>query len=128
MTLYAQGSLRGIMETQAPRFNNVLSRLNDKLHSSTFGLYRVRRIYHAKGRADRSISIETQGSEKKVLKALRKFGEPVLEAGSYRVWVSRRRTQYPAVEEMLVAAPLVAAPKERESFAFTWERMTLCTL
>src|SRR5262245_27520460 len=134
MTLYAHGSLMDALEQdESNDHSRAFALLNERLEKAEWAVYRVRRVYHAKGRADRSTDKVHTGTRASATAALRRLakkeGQPVERlAGSDRFWTCRRRAAYPAVEEMYVAAPADACEKQRDRFESVWNRVTLRTL
>ena len=61
-TLYRKGSLRSIVEQDGNRA--VLAKFKENLDASEFALYRVRRIYSKKGKADRAVEKITTGTRR----------------------------------------------------------------
>jgi hypothetical protein len=134
MTLYAHGSLRETLERDDDHdHNRALALLEEWLNGAAWAVYRVRRIYHAKGRADRKVEKLVRGTRRKATAALARLaaehGQEVQHAaGSPRFWAKRRLSgRYPTVEEMYVAAPADAADKCRGRFDGLWDRITLRT-
>jgi hypothetical protein len=132
MTLYAQGSLRDALTGDASHDHaRAFALLASRLAETDWSVYRVRRIYHAKGRADRSLSKDATGPHDQMVARLKRLArrhqqEVEQLAGSPRFWTLRRRPdQYPALEEMFVAAPADAAEKERDRFEGLWDRVAL---
>jgi hypothetical protein len=128
MPLYASGSLRGKLGPEHAAGVRVFEAL---LAAAEWAVYRVRRVYHAKGRADRSVTkvaigrMDTMTAELTRLAAV-EGQEAVVEAGSPRFYLARRQpSQYPAFEEMCVAAPADAEEKAKKSFESTWGRVAL---
>jgi hypothetical protein len=134
MTLYAHGSLRdALAEDEDNDHTRAFALLGERLECAEWAVYRVRRLYHAKGRADRSTDKVHAGTRASATAALRRLakkeGQPVERlAGSDRFWTCRRRDRYPAVEEMFVAAPADACEKQRGRFEGQWNRVTLRTV
>jgi hypothetical protein len=132
MTLYAHGSLRDALAAdRANDHSPAFALLNDRLNAAAWAVYRVRRIYHAKGRADRKVEKLARGTRRKATAALARLaaehGQGVQHtAGSPRFWTKLRLPdRYPTVEEMFVAAPADAADKCRGRFDGSWDRVTL---
>lgn len=133
MPLFASGPLSGKV-APSPAHDRARHLLEAKLAETAWAMFRVRRVYHAKGRADRSVEHVKTGTRSQMQLALRSYAEsmglPLTdEGGLQRCYASRRQPDvYPTVEEMFVAAPADAAPKARPSFEKTWARVTLPTL
>jgi hypothetical protein len=126
-TLYAKGALIDILQKDGAK--EILDAYNRKLNKMTWGLYRVRRVYSAKGKADRCVEkLETgprDKMEERLLKAARagKLEVVTKRAITYVYTKVRVEDQYPAVEDFFVAAPAVVETKARygvERFERLW--------
>jgi hypothetical protein len=92
----------------------------------SWAVYRVRRVYTAKGRANRSVEKLVVGTREQALHALQveaARAERAIEntANSPRYYTVRRRLEdYPALEEMYVAALALANDKAKKNFERGW--------
>lgn len=123
-TLYNGKSLRGCLERDG-RSAVALAAFEQALASMPWAVYRVRRLYHCKGRADRSVTSLWTGPASEAQQALQALaGDAQLEhsGGIPRAYLRRRGAGYPAVEEMLAAGPAGVADKERRGFQRRWSR------
>jgi hypothetical protein len=126
MTLYSGESLREALTDEA-----ALALFEERLDAATWALYRVRRVYPARGRASRKLERLKSGSRDEMEPTLqhmaRRLGAEVERtAGSLRFWTLRREPDlYPSVKEMFVAAPSDAEDKERGRFEGMWNRIFL---
>jgi hypothetical protein len=125
MTLYASKSLRSVLERDGNR--DALRLLEERLDSTPWAIYRVRRIVWAKGRADRRTEKIIDGTRAEVTAELTSRGAGA-EHGIVRGRVRERGQTYPTVEEMVVAAPAVVADKSRPGFEDNWRRLTAAGL
>jgi hypothetical protein len=130
MPLYATGSLAGKLAADTNDHSAAERLFDERLSAAVWAVYRVRRVYHAKGRADRSIEHVRTGSRTEMMSALEVTAEALgcrleLDAqGILRFYARRREADvYPTAEEMYVAGPADAAPKARPSFEAVWSRI-----
>lgn len=124
MTLYRDRSLYSILLVEGnPEPFRIL---HERLAGLLWAVYRVRRVYKAKGRADRSVERLVEGTRDKVLYALQveatRAGQAIENtANGPRFYTVRRRVDaYPAFEEMYVAAPALANDKAKKNFERGW--------
>lgn len=116
-TLYAKSSLIDILKSNGG--DKILKLYEKALDSAAWGLYRVRRIYTKKGKADRAVQKMETGSrdsmaEKLVKAAKANHLETVELRGITYAYVRQRaKDVYPAVEEFFVAAPATVETKVR---------------
>lgn len=122
-TLYKRQSLIEI--AFAAGNDQALVRYRERIHSGPWSLYRVRRIYSAKGRADRAVenlaAFENRESAEHSLQ--RQAAEVGLAVERLRdipyVWRERRsETLFPTREDFLTVAPAVVDDKAR--YGLTW--------
>ena len=127
MHLYATKSLRSVLKEHF--IDEALDILENILDRSPWALYRIRRLYWAKGRADRSVEMVHQGTRREVGESLSRRaqeGEEERNGGHHRVYLRRREPEvYPTGEECFVAAPAVVQSKARPKFEQNWSRLTL---
>jgi hypothetical protein len=116
--LYKSKSLFDI--TGASENVQALELYERSLRSATWAIYRVRRIYSAKGKADRALEQWAQfGDHDAALGALRrlagKFGCEFEQVGNRAyAWRERRsETEYPTREELFSIAPATVQSKAR---------------
>jgi hypothetical protein len=127
MTLYRDRSLRSVLVADRQVEPFVL--LYRKLAEQPWGLYRVRRVYVAKGVARRSAERLMEGTREQARKALEaaaaEQGQAVeVTAHSPRFYALRRTPEaYPTAEEMYVVAPAVVQQKAGPNFERTWTRV-----
>lgn len=121
MTLYASRSLRSVIEA-APGMEKVLEAFAALLATLPWTVYRVRRYYHARGRADRKTDFMIKHtSSDGAHEALFEFGGDVRhEAGAARIYTLHRGSSYPTREEFYVAAPALPIEKSRAGFDARW--------
>ena len=103
--------------------------LLSSLQRMSWGIYHLRRIYSAKGRADRSIKLlgiptDREGAAQ-ILQALadqaHKKVEPVV-FGSERVTLQRRSEDtFPTTDEYYVLVPAIVKDKAKGTFEAKWE-------
>jgi hypothetical protein len=130
MTLFASGSLAVALLADGHDHTEAFRLLEARLNAVPWAVYRVRRVYHARGRADRDVRQLATGSRSACAVHLAALAQQrgltlVDEAGSQRFWTLRRQGVYPSAEEMFVAAPAEAQDKARQSFGATWGRVRL---
>lgn len=119
--LYGRKSLRASLESDGN--TEALRLLAERLNAVSWGVYRVRRIVWARGRADRKTERLQEGTREEVTTELRKQGGRV-EGDHIRVHLLCRGDDYPTREEMLVAAPAVVDDKCRPKFEINWEKLS----
>ncbi len=119
-TLYRKGSLRSIVEQDGNRA--ALAAFNERLDASEFALYRVRRIYSKKGKADRSVERVMTGTRSEVEREFRRISRGLISDTQhgirYAYEVERIAESYPAFESFYVCAPATVASKAR--YGFDW--------
>lgn len=111
--------------------HEALARQEAYLAAASWGLYRVRRIYHprkgdptAKGPGWRSVACEGTGDRDTIrAQVLALPGAVVDEHGIARQWRRHATAPYPAGEEMIVAAPDHVGDKQRPGFEAAWARL-----
>lgn len=131
MTLYPGG--KSILQiTQEEDNTAALSRFAERLAATTWALYRVRRIYYAPGRADRSVERINEGSQdtcQAALETIATISSKMIECSGVgqhpRVYLRRPGSDgpFPRLEEQFVLAPAVVIDKQRERFEATWRRL-----
>ncbi|MGV9678830.1 hypothetical protein ACWDSJ_26400 [Nocardia sp. NPDC003482] len=107
---------------------DVLTLAEQHMASCDWAVYRVRRLYHAKATAVRSLEIVTRGPRDQQQQLLRRLaGELSLAVSSdehhERLWLAQRapgQTTYPQLEQFYVAAPAAARPKLGPNFEQRW--------
>ncbi|MGI5255655.1 hypothetical protein [Actinacidiphila glaucinigra] len=116
----------------------VLKAFAEELQSCPWAVYQVRRILPAKtgapdkrGPAMRLVQLLRHEEPGRIACVLRDLADkrhlPVENDdpyGSVRVWLRTRGESFPAVEELLVAAPAYVPSKERPRFADRWAELT----
>lgn len=119
MGLYSHGNLRDKIDP------SILSLFEQGLHAEPeWTLYRVRRAYRAKGKADRHLELYANGTREEMTSMLRRMGTPERVEGSDRVYIHRRQSDvYPTAEEMFVLAPSGADEKEG-NIEVSWAKAT----
>jgi hypothetical protein len=92
-----------------------LTRFEQMLDESVWGLYWIRRIYTDSTHAYRSVRILEEGSRVQIQgDLLPAYGQISMEGGIPRVIsIQRAQDTYPALEEMYVAAPRTVENKDR---------------
>jgi hypothetical protein len=127
MPLYSGRTLRSVLEKAEN--TAAIERYEDRLASVTYGVYRVRRIYWAKGRADRKVEKIFEGPRVAATARLgalaaERGADVIEEGGADRVYVTRLdESSYPAIEEQYVTAPASIEDKYRKSFERSWDRV-----
>lgn len=121
MALYASRSLRSVIE-ETPGMGPVLEAFKGLLEALPWAVYRVRRYYHARGRADRKTDFMIKHtSSDGAHEALFEFsGDVRHEAGAARIYTLHRGSSYPTREEFYVAAPALPVEKSRAGFNARW--------
>jgi len=127
--LYKSKSLFDI--TRASQNVQAVELYERRLHSATWALYRVRRIYSAKGKADRALEQLAQfGARDAALGALRRLAGKLgcdfeeVENRAY-AWRERRsETEYPSREELFSIAPATVQSKARYGLDWFESRWT----
>jgi hypothetical protein len=139
MALNPRGSLykgRSLIEiTHDVGNDGALNRYATLLHSESWALYRVRRIFLAKATADRAVEVLTvYENEDAAIGGLRAIAASLgraieMSGGIPYVWCERRsETEYPTREEFMTVAPAVVATKARHGiprFEQKWSAMQL---
>jgi hypothetical protein len=101
-----------------------------QMDAMTWGLYRVQRVYSAKARAYRKLTLLGTGPRSAAESALEELARAVRivpnRAGrAPRVWLAERaKDVYPSAEEFFVAAPAQAVGKMRPGFPKAWAACT----
>lgn len=126
-TLYAKASLIDTLRKSGAE--KILKLYENALETAAWGLYRVRRVYSKKGKADRAVQKLETGSRNdmstKLVKAAKAQGLQTVEQRGITYAYVRQRAKdiYPAVEEFFVAAPATVETKVRhtmERFDAIW--------
>ena len=119
-TLYRKGSLRSIIEQDGNLA--ALARFREKLEASEFALYRVRRIYSKKGKADRAVERITTGTRQEVEREFSRVARRLTRRTEhdihYAYEIERVSESYPAFESFYVCAPAPVPSKTR--YGFDW--------
>lgn len=122
-TLYKKRSLIEIASAEGNE--PAILRYRDRIHSGPWSLYRVRRIYSARGRADRAVenlaAFENRECAEQSLQ--RRAAELGLVVERLRdiayVWRERRsETLFPTREDFMTVAPMAVDDKAR--YGLTW--------
>ena len=121
MALYGGKSLNSVLTKDGNA--EALRLLQERLNEVPWAIYRVRRIIWAKGRGDRRTECLSEGPRDRIRSELLKQGAR-LDGDHVRLWVRKRGEGYPALEEMLVAAPAVVEEKSRPRFQENWIRLS----
>lgn len=122
MKLYGKRSLVDAIEkTPLPQ---ALAVLTARLASVEWGIYEVRRVYIAKGRALRSIRLVTTGTHAAMGARLAQSGTPLPGAmGVARVYLAERvEGTYPTTEHLLALCPALPKDKELPRFEAEWQK------
>lgn len=120
--LYAKGALIDLVKSND--MTKILKLHEKNLSKGEWALYRVRRVYSKKGKADRCVQKMETGSRDamgiKLIKASNSMKlELVEQRGIFYAYMRQRaKDVYPAVEEFYVAAPAIVENKVR----YTMER------
>ena len=115
--LYKTGSL--IQVTMSGQNEAAIEAYRRKIDSEKWAIYRVRRIYSAKGRADRAVEkIKVFDREAEARLELNRLSDGLgiaVEAsdGFSYVWRERRADEYPTREDFLTIAPARVETKAR---------------
>jgi hypothetical protein len=119
-TLYRKGSLRSIVEQDGNV--SALARFKERLDAAEFALYRVRRIYSKKGKADRAVERVMSGPrpevEREFDKVSRGLARRTQHGINYGYEIERLANSYPAFESFYVCAPATVPSKTR--YGFDW--------
>lgn len=119
-TLYRKGSLRSIVEQDGNLA--ALARFREKLEASEFALYRVRRIYSKKGKADRAVERITTGTRQEVEREFSRVARRLTRRAEHGIHyaheIERVSESYPAFESFYVCAPSTVPSKTR--YGFDW--------
>lgn len=127
MTLFSNAS---VIERVTASGNRAAVRLlEEKLAELPWALYRVRRIFHARGNASRQVRMVAWGSRHQMERRLRRIAPGRLSPGRWGIlrWNSIPRPTepaYPFPEEMYAVGPAQAENKERDGANFS-RRMNL---
>lgn len=118
--LYRKGSLRSIVEQDGNL--SALAMFKERLDASEFALYRVRRIYSKKGKADRAVERVMTGARREVGREFSGVARHLTlrtEHGiHYAYEIERVKDSYPAFESFYVCAPSTVPSKTR--YGFDW--------
>jgi hypothetical protein len=119
-TLYQNRSLRSVIENDGNM--PALSAFKEKLDASEFALYRVRRIYSKKGKADRAVERIVTGTRSKVEQEFVRVSSGLIQRTqhgiNYAYEIERPAEIYPAFESFYVCAPATVPSKTR--YGFDW--------
>jgi hypothetical protein len=127
MTLFKNASVIHLIEQCYPA---IARRFRRELESGPWSLYEVRRVFHAKGVASRSVRCLTTASHRRCRAQARREAShhrtrvTVDAYGIHRVVLRDRNTEPRPVEAFLVVAPAGIEDKERRSFAASWQAAT----
>lgn len=127
MTLFKSGSVIRLIEAHHPA---IAKRFRRELASRPWSLYEVRRVFHAKGVASRSVRCVTTASHRRCRIAARRVAAShgthvtVDAYGIHRVVLRDRNVESRPVEAFLVVAPAGIDDKERASFSASWQAAT----
>lgn len=127
MTLFKNGSVIDMIERHNP---SIARRFRRQLDAGPWSLYEVRRVFHAKGVASRSVRCLTTASRRRcraeARRAAARHGHRVTvdRYGIHRVVLRDRNVEARPVEALLVVAPAGIDDKERRSFAASWQAAT----
>ena len=127
MTLFKNGSVIAMVERRHP---DIARRFRRQLDTGPWSLYEVRRVFHAKGVASRSVRCLATGTRRKcrvlARRAAKNEGARVTVDGHgiNRVVLRDRNVEARPVEAFLVVAPAGIEDKERRSFAASWQAAT----
>lgn len=142
MHLYGESADKSVFKMLRDDGNvGALRRFEQRIAKHEWAIWRVRRVWKAAsvkseagevidtdeskaGNAARATEIVARGSRSDMEELLASKGEVVRDSAHElaRVWVRTKRTDglYPAVEEMLVAGPVIAREKQQPSFEGVW--------
>ena len=112
MALYKTKTLESIVE--ADDNYRALRLFRDRLETEPYAVYRVRRIFTSKGKADRSVERQETGTRKEMLTLLHGLGAVSHQGGVPRIVVEEKDPEnevFPQIEEHYVAAPARVANK-----------------
>ncbi|OBF67500.1 hypothetical protein A9X06_04925 [Mycobacterium sp. 852002-51759_SCH5129042] len=105
----------------------VLRLADEYMNGVEWALYRVRRIYWARGTAWRSLDIVARGTRTTMQRLLTDLAAHLRLSAAHdgphsRLWLTPRPTtdHWPRVEEVFVPAPAEPAPKQRGRFDIHW--------
>lgn len=127
MTLFKSGSVIEMVERDHPA---IARRFRRELESGRWSVYEVRRVFHAKGVASRSVRCLTTATHRKcravARRAAARHGARLTtdRFGIHRVVLRDRNVEARPVEAFLVVAPAGIDDKERRSFAASWQAAT----
>lgn len=115
-TLFSRKSLQSILR-KAPEFDGVFSAYAQQVAGMSWSIYRVRRIYSKKGKADRCIEVLETGSQSTITGLFAGYSGQArrletIEGITY-AYLRERGEQYPAFEEYYVVAPAMVQTKAR---------------
>lgn len=127
-TLFRKGSMYSFVEADGNE--EALAHFYQKLETTTYGLYEVRRLYYAKGKADRAVEKLAQGTREEMDREweARSAGLTLREEHGigYAYVQEREPDTYPAFEHFFVVAPDEVETKTRygfEKFNAKWEAL-----
>lgn len=127
MTLFKSSSVIRLIEDHHPAIARLFQR---QLDSGPWSLYEVRRVFHAKGVASRSVRCLATASRRRCRAEARRMAArhrtrvTVDGYGIHRVVLRDRNVEARPVEAFLVVAPAGIDDKERSSFAASWQAAT----
>lgn len=128
-TVFARKSLHSILEN-APGFQTILHEHQRYIAQLPWSIYRVRRIYSKKGKADRCVEVLETATNDEIATRFPKY-----EASATRIahvhgityaYLIERAETYPALEAYYVTAPAIVATKARYGipwFDGKWESL-----
>lgn len=115
-TLFSRKSLQSILR-KSPEFDVVFGAYEQQISQMPWSIYRVRRIYSKKGKADRCIEVLETGPRSAITALFVHYSAQArrLETigGITYAYLRERGEQYPAFEEYQVAAPAIVQTKAR---------------
>ena len=119
-TLYRDRSLRSVVE--ADENTEALSAFHELLDSREQALYRVRRIYSKKGKADRAVERVLTGTRAEIEREFLALSAGLVIRTAHGIKYAyeheRAADQYPAFESFYVQAPAAVPSKTR--YGFDW--------
>jgi hypothetical protein len=117
-TLFRGGSMRSFVEADGN--DAAIAYFQQKLETCSYGLYEVRRLYHAKGKAARSVEKLMHGTRAEMDREWERRAHGLKlreEHGIGYAYAQQREPDiYPAFEQFLVVAPDVVETKTRYGF------------
>lgn len=126
-TLFRDTTLHELLSI--PEAISVWKHYNHLLNTLTWNLYRVRRIYTAKGKANRCAEILDSGSRQEMETALSNYSHlPIFTQHSITHYIKHAPIDtYPHIQELFTIAPALPTTKARhgiEWFNQRWDRFT----